>query len=131
MKATKRPGRKHGAARRDKQYVLRLYVTGLTPRSRKAVVNVQHVCEEYLQGHYQLEVVDIYQQPSLAKGEQIVAVPTLVKQLPMPLRRLIGDMSNKERILLGLDLQSRAGKSGSPQDETKGKPQKKSLSFPG
>jgi len=91
----------HPAAER---YVLRLYVTGMTPRSTRAVENVRTICEEHLHGRYELEVIDIYQQPALAKGEQIVAAPTLVKKLPLPLRRVIGDLSNTERVLLGLDL---------------------------
>jgi circadian clock protein KaiB len=86
------------------RYVLRLYVTGLTPRSVCAVNNLRAICNEYLEGRYDLEVVDIYQQPHLAKGEQIVAAPTLVRQFPLPVRRMIGDMSNRERVLLGLDL---------------------------
>jgi circadian clock protein KaiB len=86
------------------RYVLRLYVTGLTPRSTRAIESVRKVCEEHLQGRYDLEVIDVYQQPSLAKGEQIIAAPTLIKKLPLPLRRVIGDMSNAERVLLGLDL---------------------------
>ena len=85
-------------------YVLRLYIAGMTPRSRKAIENVRQVCEDNLEGQYDLEVIDVYQQPSLAKGEQIIAVPTLIKELPAPLRRLIGDMSNAERLLVGLDL---------------------------
>ena len=86
------------------QYVLRLYVTGMTPRSIRAVQNVRAICEEHLQGHYDLEVIDIYQQPALAEGEQIIATPTLIKKLPLPLRKVIGDMSSTERVLLGLDL---------------------------
>jgi len=86
------------------RYVLRLYVTGLTPRSVSAVNNLRAICNEYLEGRYDLEVVDIYQQPLLARGEQIIAAPTLVRQLPLPVRRIIGDMSNRERVLLGLDL---------------------------
>lgn len=89
------------------RYVLRLYVTGTTPRSREAILNVKKVCEENLQGRYDLEVIDIYQKPALARDEQIIAAPTLVKQLPAPLRRLIGDLSNRERVLLGLDLKPR------------------------
>jgi circadian clock protein KaiB len=85
-------------------YVLRLYITGMTPNSKKAVENVKKICEEYLKGRYELEVIDIYQQPALAQGEQIVAAPTLIKKLPGPLRRLIGDMSNTEKVLVGLDL---------------------------
>jgi len=85
-------------------YVLRLYVAGLTPRSTKAIANVKEICEKYLQGRYELDVVDIYQQPKLAQGEQIIAAPTLIKKLPLPLRRLIGDMSDTDRFLVGIDL---------------------------
>ena len=88
-------------------YVLRLYVTGLTPRSTRAIENVRAICEAHLQGRYELEVIDIYQQPVLAKGEQIVAAPTLIKQLPAPLRRIIGDLSNRDRVLVGLDIRPR------------------------
>jgi circadian clock protein KaiB len=87
----------------DRKYVLRLYVTGTTPKSVRAIKNIRKICDEHLKGRYDLEVIDIYQQPVLAEGEQIIAVPTLVKKLPPPLRRFIGDMSNTERILLGLD----------------------------
>ena len=90
----------------EERYVLRLYVTGMTARSAHAVKNLQAICDEYLQGRYDLEVIDIYQQPVLTKGEQIVAAPTLIKKLPLPMRRIIGDMSNRERVLLGLDLVS-------------------------
>ncbi len=86
------------------QYVLRLYVTGKTPNSLRAIASLKEVCEQYLQGRYHLQVIDIYQQPDLAEGDQIVATPTLIKKLPAPLRRLIGDMSNRERVLVGLDL---------------------------
>jgi circadian clock protein KaiB len=86
------------------RYVLRLYVTGMTPRSARAVKNLRAICDEYLEGRYDLEVIDIYQQPVLAKGEQIIAAPTLLKKLPLPMRRIIGDMSNRERVLVGLDL---------------------------
>ena len=88
----------------DGHYVLRLYVTGMTPRSTEAFATIKALCEERLQGRYELEVIDIYQHPQLAIDEQIIAVPTLVKMLPVPLRRLVGDLSNKERVLLGLDL---------------------------
>lgn len=88
----------------DKNYVLRLYVTGTTPQSVRAITNVKKICEEYLKGRYELEVVDLYQQPQLARGEQIIAAPTLVKKMPLPLRRIIGDMSRSERVLTGLDL---------------------------
>jgi circadian clock protein KaiB len=86
------------------RYVLRLYVTGMTPRSLEALRTIKALCEEHLQGRYDLEVVDIYQHPRLAQDEQIIAVPTLVKQLPAPLRRLIGNLSDRERVLFGLDL---------------------------
>lgn len=86
------------------RYVLRLYVAGMTPRSTRAVETVRTICEEHLQGRYDLEVIDVYQQPTLARGEQIIAAPTLIKKLPLPLRRIIGDMSDKQRVLLGLDL---------------------------
>ena len=94
-------------ARSEAHYVLRLYVTGVTPHSTRAIVNIRKICEEHLQGRYDLEVVDICQHPTLAEGEQIIAAPTLIKKLPLPLRRFIGDMSQTERILLGLDLQPR------------------------
>ena len=88
----------------DVRYVLRLYITGMTARSARAVKNLQTICDEYLDGRYDLEVIDIYQQPVLTIGEQIIAAPTLIKKLPLPMRRIIGDMSNRERVLLGLDL---------------------------
>ncbi|MCU0653201.1 MAG: circadian clock KaiB family protein [Candidatus Pacebacteria bacterium] len=88
-------------------YVLRLYVTGTTPRSLRAISNIKKICDKYLKNRYDLEIVDIYKQPMLAEGEQIIAAPTLIKKLPLPLRRIIGDMSNAERVLLGLDLRSK------------------------
>jgi len=88
----------------EERYVLRLYVTGITPNSVRAIANMKAICEEYLQGRYDLEIIDVYKNPALAKGEQIVAVPTLVKRLPLPLRRLVGDLSQKDRVLLGLDI---------------------------
>ena len=89
------------------KHVLRLYVTGMTPKSTMAIANVRKLCEKYLQGCYELEIIDIYQQPQLAKGEQIIATPTLIKKLPLPLRKLIGDMSDTKRFLFGIDLKSR------------------------
>jgi circadian clock protein KaiB len=91
------------------RYVLKLYVTGNTARSTQAVENLRAICDEYLEGRYDLEVIDIYQQPSLLAGEQIVAAPTLVRKLPLPMRRLVGDMSNRGRVLVGLDLVSTSG----------------------
>ena len=86
------------------KYVLRLYVTGMTPKSTQAIQSIKKICDEELHGRFDLEVIDIYQRPLLAQGEQIIATPTLVKKLPLPLRRFIGDMSDTERIVLGLDL---------------------------
>ena len=89
-------------------YFLKLYVAGLSPKSAIAIANLNKICEGYLQGRYQLEVIDLYQQPQLAEGEQIIAIPTLIRTLPPPLRRIIGDLSNTERVLVGLDIQQKA-----------------------
>ena len=89
-------------------YILRLYIAGSTPRSLRAVDHVRRVCNEYLVAHYKLEVIDIYQQPTLAEGERIIAAPTLIKKLPPPLRRIIGDLSKTERLLVGLDLRKKS-----------------------
>ena len=88
------------------RYVLKLYVAGRSPKSVNAIANIKKICEANLQGHYALHVIDLYQQPHLAQGEQIIAVPTLIRELPSPLRRIIGDMSNTERVLVGLDIQT-------------------------
>lgn len=88
----------------NEHYLLRLYVTGVTPQSVRAISNVKKICEEHLRDRYELEVIDLYQQPELAIEEQIIAAPTLIKKLPLPLRRIIGDMSKSDRILVGLDL---------------------------
>lgn len=97
MTAPKSPGR----------YALRLYVAGATARSLRAIANVKAICEQHLKGRYDLEVVDIYRRPALLREDQIVAVPTLVKRLPVPLRLLIGDLSMTEQVLQGLDLVAR------------------------
>jgi len=89
---------------KDQRYTLRLYVAGLNPRSQEAIRTVTVICEEHLAGRCDLEVIDIYQNPVLAKGEQIIAAPTLIKKLPLPLRKIIGNMADKEKILVGLDL---------------------------
>jgi circadian clock protein KaiB len=89
------------------QFVLRLYVSGMTPNSLRAVENVRKLCAEHLEGRYQLEIIDIYQQPIFAREGQIVAAPTLVKELPPPLRKFIGDMSRTDKLLLGLDLRKK------------------------
>jgi len=88
----------------QEQYSLLLYVAGTSPQSLRAIANIKQICEAHLQGRYELKVIDLYQQPQLALGEQIIAAPTLIKKLPMPLRRVIGDFSNAERVLVGLDL---------------------------
>jgi len=90
------------------RHLLRLYVTGTTAGSTRAIQKVRQVCDEHLEGRYDLEVIDIYQLPALAKHDQIIATPTLVKVLPAPLRRLIGDLSNVEAVLFGMDIQERA-----------------------
>lgn len=92
---------------RPQRYLLRLYITGTTPASSRAIDRVRGVCEEHLRGRYELEVFDIYQKPALAKDEQIIATPTLMKVLPAPLRRFIGDLSKVEKVLFGLDLRER------------------------
>ncbi len=86
------------------RYVLRLYVTGMTTKSKLAVQNIKKICDDHLEGRCDLEVIDVYRQPVLAKGDQIIATFTLIKKLPVPLRKFIGDMSEAEKILLGLDL---------------------------
>jgi circadian clock protein KaiB len=92
---------------KTQRYTLRLYVAGLTPRSQEAIRSVTAICEEHLAGRCDLEVIDLYQNPVLAKGEQIIAAPTLIKKLPLPLRKIIGNMADKEKILVGLDLRSK------------------------
>jgi len=88
----------------DSRYVLRLYVAGMTPRSMRAITSIKNICDEHLTDRYELDIIDLYQQPVLAKGDQIVATPTLIKRLPAPLRKLIGDLSDVERVLVGLNL---------------------------
>lgn len=93
--------------RGTRRYILRLYVIGLSHRSAMAIERVRNLCEEHLHGRYELEVIDISQLPALAKDEQIIATPTLIKALPPPLRRFIGNLSNTEKILFGLDLREK------------------------
>lgn len=98
----------------DAHYVLRLYVTGTSPRSAAAITNIRRLCEQHLKGRYDLEVIDIYQQPVLARGEQIIAAPTLIKKFPFPLRKVVGDLSNAKLVLMGLDIRPKpAAKNGS------------------
>jgi len=86
---------------------LRLYVAGQSPRSIAALANLKHICEEHLKGRYAIEVIDLLENPELAEGEQILALPTVVRKLPLPMRKLIGDLSNSERVLVGMDLRPR------------------------
>jgi circadian clock protein KaiB len=88
----------------EPRYLLRLFVTGQTPRSVQSIENLKRLCEKHLPGRYELEVIDIYQQPGMASENQIIAAPTLIKRLPLPLRRLVGDFSNADRVVIGLDL---------------------------
>jgi len=104
------------ATRANAHYVLRLYITGTTSQSTRAILNIRKICEEHLEGRYELEVVDISEHPALAIGEQIIAAPTLIKELPLPLRRFIGDMSLTERILLGLGLRKAAAQVSSARN---------------
>ena len=85
-------------------YKLRLYIAGTSPRSTRSVLNIRSICQQFLLGHYDLEIVDIYQQPALAREHQIIAAPTLIKEFPLPFRTLVGDFSDRERVLLGLGL---------------------------
>lgn len=98
------------------KYVLRLYIAGMTPKSRAAIENIKKICEEEFHGRYELEIIDIYQQPKLAADEQIIAAPTLIKKLPLPLRKVIGDLSNKERVVVGLDLRTKDSSGDSDSD---------------
>lgn len=90
-----------------KSYLLRLYVAGQTPKCMEAFINLKRICEEHLAGDYQIEVIDLLENPRLASGDQILAIPTLVRKLPEPVRKIIGDLSNTERVLIGLDLKFR------------------------
>jgi circadian clock protein KaiB len=89
----------------DRAYRLRLYVAGQTPKSTLALRNLKRICEEHLMGRYEIEVIDLLENPRLAQGDQILALPTLVRRLPEPIKKIIGDLSNTERVLVGLDIQ--------------------------
>jgi circadian clock protein KaiB len=108
------------AASTPQRYVLRLYVTGSTPRSARAITNIRTLCDRHLEGRYDLEIVDIYQQPTLASGDQIIAAPTLIRKVPQPLRKVIGDLSDEEQFLVGLDLSPQQSRENPPTvaDET-------------
>ena len=86
---------------------LRLYVAGQTPKSLRALTNLTHICETYLAGQYHIAIIDLLENPQLASGDQILAIPTLIRKLPEPMRKIIGDLSNTERVLVGLDLRPR------------------------
>lgn len=103
-KSSKKKFEKAAAGKGGKAYLLRLYVAGTTSQSNKAITNLKRICEEYLAERYDLEVIDIYRKPALLEGEQIIATPTLIKKLPLPMRKFIGDLANTEKILLGLEL---------------------------
>jgi circadian clock protein KaiB len=90
--------------RKPQKYILHLYVAGLSPRSQKAIEDIKTICDKYLKGWYELAVHDIYQNPIIAVNNQIIAVPTLIKELPLPLRKFVGDMSNLKKLLVGLDI---------------------------
>src|SRR3989338_7469748 len=92
---------------KPKKYILHLYVAGLSPRSQKAIENIKKICDEYLPGRFKLVIQDIYQNPIIAKNGQILAAPKLIKELPLPLRRFVGDMSDSKKLLVGLDLRSK------------------------
>ena len=90
------------------EWELRLYVAGMTPKCLAAFQNLKRICEEHLKGRYHIEIIDLLENPRLAQGDQILAIPTLVRRLPEPVRKIIGDLSNEERVLVGLDIRSRA-----------------------
>ena len=96
--------------KKQKKYVLHLYVAGLSPRSQKAIENVKKLCNQYMKGNYELVIQDVYKNPIIARDGRILAAPTLVKKLPLPLRRFVGDMSNLDKLLVGLDLRSEGEK---------------------
>jgi circadian clock protein KaiB len=109
----KRKGKKNSARKitdKSEMLVLRLYITGSTPQSIRALTNIKRICEKFVRGNYDLQVIDVYQNPDLARDQQIIAAPTLLKMLPLPLRRLIGDMSDENRVLLGLSIQPESGR---------------------
>ena len=95
----------------DEQFELRLYVAGRTPKAIRAFANLKKICEEHLAGRYRIEVIDLLKDPQLGRGDQILAIPTLVRRLPEPIKKIIGDLSNTERVLVGLDLRRRGGES--------------------
>lgn len=104
---TKKQFEKSVKKRKPRKYVLHLYVAGLSPRSQAAIENIKKICAEHLHGQYELRIQDIYQNPIIARNGQILAAPTLIKELPLPLRRFVGDMSDTDRMLVGLDIRTK------------------------
>jgi len=102
------PKKRPGPRKAEKEWELRLYVAGQTPKSLAAFANLKKICEEHLKGQYHIEVIDLLKQPKLASGDQILAIPTLVRKLPQPIRKIIGDLSNTERVLVGLNLREQS-----------------------
>ncbi len=105
-KKTAKPSKSKSKDPADTVWQLRLYVAGQTPKSLAAFSNLKKICEDHLKGQYRIEVIDLVERPLLSRGDQIVAIPTLVRKLPVPVRKIIGDLSNTERVLVGLDLRA-------------------------
>lgn len=105
-KSTKKEFEKSIKQKKAPKYVLNLYVAGLSPRSQSAIANIKKLCSQYIKGPYELKIQDIYQNPIIAKNGQILAVPSLIKELPLPLRKFVGDMSDTDKLLVGLDIQT-------------------------
>lgn len=119
MKRKKPSSKSTRTQRKPALYTMRLYVTGATPRSSRAIANLRKLCDQHLSGRYKLEIIDVYQQPELAREGQIIAAPTLVKAFPLPLRRFIGDMSNTENLLAGLEVRVAPTSGASPKPDRK------------
>jgi circadian clock protein KaiB len=110
---------------RNSEYELRLYIAGNTTKSMLAIKNLKHYCEEYLKGKYTIEVIDLLENPGLAEGDQILAIPTLVRRVPVPIRKIIGDLSNEDKVLVGLDIKLRHKLEDKPGTKPSGKSKKK------
>ena len=107
-KDSSRPPGKKSKESKKQEYVLRLYVAGMTPRSKRAIMNIKALCDGRLKDRYELEVIDILRNPILATGEQIIATPTLIRKIPLPIQKFIGDLTEAERVLVGVDLRERS-----------------------
>jgi circadian clock protein KaiB len=112
--ASKKSSATKRGEKKTPEFELRLYVAGQTPKSLTAFANLRRICETHLEGHYSIEVIDLVESPQLARGDQILAIPTLVRKLPQPIKKIIGDLSNTERVLVGLDIRPHAVKNGQP-----------------